>query len=400
MPYTLAVTFVDIPGLYSAASPPMSGTISPVPPAAGPPETVVPAAASPTTFSFPQSTPPAPCSVLILDTAAAGDVFRSGVVASLPPTPGNVIAWIAPSVRVPFTSIASPAAVAPPASALPIGVIAAVSVASGGVFIPLTMTITGTIAATSLLVTVTGTLTARVWYFWIRVYTFVATFVVVPASSGDADVPGRILSIRATAPTLVATGVPGFIAARLAPAIAGVAASHLESTLNTTITSMVNSSLGSLGRRLTPTAVICAQHVGVVPSAGIVLQLIISDLFDVGTVPLAKIFAVAVTPHPQPGPALAYMAKVTDAATHAAVPHANVTLHNFAANGDSIIDGPHQTNANGQVMFNADLHPRIVPIPGKGVPREEGSDDTHVRISPTLTVELIGFNPQTVTLLI
>jgi hypothetical protein len=194
--------------------------------------------------------------------------------------------------------------------------------------------------------------------------------------------------------------MPGFIAGLLAPVIARIAASQLESALNTSITSMANSGLASFGLRLTPTAVICARKAAVLPALGLSLQLMFSDLFGGAVVPLGKHFEVAVTPKPQDGVQQAYKVRVTDAATHAAVSAANVTLHNFH-NGNAVTDGPHKADLDGSVPFNVTLASQLVPWRGQGAPPEDntGRFANRVHAYPTLTVEKTDFNPQTVALL-
>jgi len=130
--------------------------------------------------------------------------------------------------------------------------------------------------------------------------------------------------------------------------------------------------------------------------------LTLSDLLGPGVLPVPPVpknFAVAVIPPPQAGTQQAYTVTVTDIATGAPVPQADVTLHNFAVNGNPLTVGPLQTNSRGQVTFNVELHFKIVIKIITG--NKEGPLHEHERVfvSPTLTIALVGFNTLTLILL-
>lgn len=72
-----------------------------------------------------------------------------------------------------------------------------------------------------------------------------------------------------------------------------------------------------------------------------------------------------------------------------------MTLHNFAVDGKQLTVGPFTTNASGQVTFNVALHPKII----SGTIKPHKPIEVRVFVSPTLIVELDGFNTLTMTLL-
>jgi hypothetical protein len=395
MPYTVNVGFLDFGGFYGAGFPPMAGTLTPIS-SPGPPDTAASTPAGPTTLTFPSpaSPPSGSSTVLVRDGGPPGDLFRSGAVTALPPSPSSLTVFTVPTASMSFASIAATAAGLPPfAAGIPTEATVLTSIFSAGTFIPLALTITGAIAPTSLTVTVTGALTARVFYFGVSTYTFTSTFTAAPAPSGDAVDRSRIVSVTATAPTLA--GVPSPASVVLAPVIAAIAAAKLEGLINSTIASMASARLGSIGMRLSPTAVICARRVAVL-STGVSLQLTLSDLFGPAVLPAPKNFAVTVTPPPRAGIQQVYTVTVRDLATGAPVPLARVTLHNLAANGNQLSIGPRTTNASGQVTFDVELRlVRVARGSRNGRPRERDL----VVATPTLTVELGGFNTRTMTLL-
>jgi hypothetical protein len=105
-------------------------------------------------------------------------------------------------------------------------------------------------------------------------------------------------------------------------------------------------------------------------------------------------FASAVTPEPRAGRLQAYTVTVTNAATGAPVPQATVTLHNFDNSGNKLTNTA-TTTANGKVVFNVVLKRKTIVVTGQGpgAPLHESQS-----VSPTLTIQKIGYNTRNVTL--
>ena len=160
---------------------------------------------------------------------------------------------------------------------------------SAGTFIPLGLTITGLVGSTSLAVTVTGTLLARVFYFATATYTFTLTFTPVPVPSGDAVNRSRVLGVTATAATLVIPGVIAPIAAALAPGIAGVAASMVEGAINALIATRAGTTLSSMGLLLSPHRQYLRAERGRSCLQASRLQLAFSDLLGAAVLPVRPV---------------------------------------------------------------------------------------------------------------
>jgi hypothetical protein len=406
MAYTINIILLDFGGFYSAGFPPFVGTLIPFSPPFSA-DTAVSAPPTPTTLTFPAPTspPPGPSAVLVRDSVSPGDLFRSGIVPVLPPSPGSLMVFTVPPISLSFAAIAAGAGGGTLFAGMPAAATAIVAALSAGTFIPLGLTITGVVGSTSLAITITGTLLARVFYFATTTYTFTLTFTPVPVPSGDAVNRNRILGVTATAATVVIPGVIAPIAAALAPGIAGVAASMVEGAINTLIAARAATTLTSMGLLLSPTATICARKVAVLPS-GVSLQLAFSDLLGAAVlpvppvVPALKNFSVNVTPAPQEGTQQLYTVAVTDMATGVPVPQASVTLHNFDASGNALTVGPLLTNGNGQATLNVVLRSKKVVKIVTGNPDGPVHDRETIYVSPTLTVTKAGFKALTVTLLV
>lgn len=406
--YAITVVLLDFGGIFGQSLPPMTGTIRSLTSPFSV-ETAVPTPATPLTLDFTSAAmpPSGACVVLVRDSGVPGDLFRSGLVSTLPPSPGSLTVFTAPPVPLSFSLIVTSIAGASPSIAvtIPTEIQVLAGVLTLGAFIPLSLIITGAVAPTSLAVTVTGTFTYQAFWFFTSTATFTLTFTAAPAPSADPYDRSRILSVTATAPTLAASGVLPVISAALAPTFASILASKIEVAVNSKIASDANAELKNSSLRLSPTAVICARRVAVLPS-GVSLQLTASDLFGPAVLRALKDFAVAFTPPPQPDTQLVYTVTVTDLVTNAPISQANVTLRNFVGgSGGNLVAviGPFATNANGQVTFDVALHSKIVIRTGgqTRVAAEAGAragEERSVSVPPTLTVELAGFNTRTIVL--
>jgi len=151
--------------------------------------------------------------------------------------------------------------------------------------------------------------------------------------------------------------------------------------------------LASLGFVRSPTSVLSARRV-TITGGGLTLSLVLADLVGPAISPIPGRLQATVSPAPQAGIQRVYTVTVTNAATTTPVDQADVTLHNFTANGVAQTAGPFQTNASGQATFNVALHPKITfqvnPI---------GHERIRVFAPPTLTVSKTGFNTISLRLL-
>jgi hypothetical protein len=339
-----------------------------------------------------------------------GDLFRSGLVASLPPgTTASPATLTAISFPIKDTTLSAAALAAELSRRVSTGtlmpppwVVGAVAAASLGAYIPLTGAITGivptlnpTTAGTpgSVTVTVTGFFTFRVFYLFTDTITFTGTLVLTPAPSADASLPGRILSVPGTtALTVTTTGpsptlaVAGMFVSLMAPVVGASLQPQIESAINAAIEGFVGPGLASAGFLRSPTSVISARRVTITAS-DLILRLVLADLLGPAITPIPGHLQVAVSPTPQAGKNLAYTVTVTNAETETPIDQADVTLNNFTTAGAVQTVGPLQTGTGGQVAISATLRPKI---------RWTIDPITHERtrhfLPPTLTVTKTGFS--------
>jgi len=281
---------------------------------------------------------------------------------------------------------------------------------SMGTYIPLTGAITGVVPTLntppgSVTFTVTGFFTFRTYYFWTDTITFTGTLVATPAPSGDVTRPSRILNVTlSTALATTTTGpsptlsLTGLFLSLIAPAVGAISQSPIEALINSTIDALVAPGLASMGFLRSPSSVVSARSVTITGS-GMVLSLVLADLFGGAISPIPGNLRAVVSPAPKAGTQQAYTVTVTDSATGTPVPSANVTLHNFTTTGTVQTLGPSQTPAppqanTGQVTFNVALHPKIT---FRVIP--EDHERVRVFAPPTLTVSKAGFNTINVRLL-
>ena len=196
---------------------------------------------------------------------------------------------------------------------------------------------------------------------------------------------------KSFSPTLA---IAGWFLSLIAPAVVASLQPKIEAAINDLLDGLVAPGLASLGFLRSPTSVLSARNVTITGS-GMTLSLVLADLFGPAITPIPGNLHAAVSPAPQAATQRAYTVTVTNAATGTPISQADVTLHNFTANGTAQVVGPLQTDTiTGEVPFNVALLPKITyqVIP-----------ETHERVRvfapPTLTVSKAGFNTINVRLL-
>jgi len=259
---------------------------------------------------------------------------------------------------------------------------------------------TVTLGTGTLSVVVTGSLAVRVFYFWVRTFTFGLTTTVVPAPSGDSGVPSRVLSMTPTVTSFLSamSMIPG-----LGGFLTSVVASQLESTVNETIVSRGHAVASTMGLQLTSTAIFSARRITVLPS-GITLQLMLVDLWGPAVVPVPGTLAVSITPRPQASAPHSYTVTVTNTVTGSPIPGATLTLHNYDIHGTAATSTG-TTDAAGQFVFNVTLRSKTITVTvtttdtdDRGKPHRESERITRTLV-PTLSVDAAGFNSVTLALL-
>lgn len=390
MPYVCSLLPIDLGGFFASTPPVLSGRFTPV--GGSPPASfVLPNPAAPFTVSFPTAVPPPPGAVTIHLTDV-GDIFRSGPMTALPPSPGLVTAVSAPlsATTFPITALVPRLAALTPLMLFPPSWMTTVTaVATGGAFTPTVGAITGLVPtlgvpAGTLALTLTGFFSGRAWFTIPTTFTFTGTINLTPRPSGDANDRARVLSVAVNSVSLSANGFGVFLGL-LGPFVGGLLGPLIESALNGLIGTTVASGISGLGLILSPTSVLSARRVTIAPS-GIALQLVLADLLGPAVIlppPPPKLFAVAVAPVPQAAVPQTYTVTVTEAATGAVVPGADVALHNFPNNGP-VVTQHKTTDALGHAVFAVTLEGRFLDIEHKGHEREKF-------LAPSLTVTKAGF---------
>jgi hypothetical protein len=413
MAYTLNLGFFDLAEYYGGGFPTFAGSVLNPRLVGGNGaafDTATTSPAAPTTLSFTSTAvPPAtPSAVLATDNGTGGDVVRSGVVAALPPSPGTATVLTVGPITLPAPEVsAATAGKAMPSTVVPDGLRVLSGILTVGAFIPLEAVFgdpTVTLGSGTIDVTVSGSLIVRYWYFSDRTVDISVTATVTPTPSNDAEVPSHVLRTPLTTSSLTAalSGVPFGLKVFLASAVAA----KFESAVNEAIAARARAFLRNRGRQLTPSAVICARSVTVVPDTspsggGVNLQLTVSDLFGPGTVPIPGALTVTISPTPQAAVPRTYTVTVKDAATGSPVPMATVRLRNYAANG-AWANETRTTDAAGQAVFAVTLRFKVTSVVvissiDTGGGREPDSES--VKIPPTLAVDAPGYDGVRIALL-
>src|ERR1051325_9492783 len=296
MAYTVRFVLFDLPGLYSAALPNLSGTLNV--PALGAPST---AAGTTTpfaiTFAPPPNPPGSPGTLLITDPTGPGDFFRSGPVATWPPEPVSVTAATA---IAPLSYATLTAGITTPLSiTLPVGVTLGVGFASGFMFTPFNITLTSITLFAS---PTPGAIRAR----FRGILSFFTLFIprrtdlsgtvdLTLTPSGDAAVPATV--VTATASNLAFT--TGFITplstpllALLAPAFSGALSGPLTTRVNAALAPIITAARAMVP--LTPAgtplfsaaATVSARRIRALPS-GVLVHAVLSELIALSVTPPA-----------------------------------------------------------------------------------------------------------------
>lgn len=404
MAYVINVSFANL-GAF-AATPFFNGSMFFPPPSSGTTPSLVATATSsgtstPTTLTFGPvvSAPPDAGAVLLTNAAGGGDLLRSGVYAPLPASPASAAVIALPPTVVPPTTITGAAggATTPPTGFLTEDKVLA-GLVSGGLFVPISSSVTGinvALGKNSFTLTVKGTLVVHQFYFFNVTHNFTLTVTITPGPSADPTDRSRILAMTPSAPTLEATGVPGFVSSVVVSSLASTVASKFESAVNTAILVAATGAVGMLGKELTDTSAICADAVSVSPMAGMTLGLAISDLTGPGWRDAPGNLAVSLSPTPVEGKAETLTVTVTNSATGNPVQGAAVTISNFSSVGNATTIQLPVTDINGQTPPTVvTLRTKTTVVTGN----QDGPLKDHVTTPPAITVSKAGFNTVTFTL--
>lgn len=391
------------------------------------------------TFGTAATPPTGSATLLVSDVSGPGDVFRSGVMTIWPPSPATLTVVSIPTVTTPGMPVPPPtgspltrfgtaeiaALVAPLAGRpvpIPLWVIGMSATLTGGTFIPTGMTIGGVAVATSapnlITATITGTLFFTKFYFFAVSSGFTATVTLAVTPSGDAVNKARVFAFSVVGSSLN----PGFISPGISltlwmftPLIAKLAEGAIDNALNGAIMSKVGSAVAKLNPAasgsaatagavtLSPTASICARQV-VVTTSGIAVQMLVSDLLGPAIIlpkpapppPLPKgKMLVSITPKPVANISKAYVVKVLDQATGAAIVGASVAIRTGRASGTGA-----WIVVSGTTGMSGETPPLTATLRYKRVRQGSGRDADIDLVSPTLTVSMDLYATETMDLLV
>ena len=405
MPYTLNVMLLDLGGWYSASLPPVSGRFFVPPPPSGSAAAPVDTAANnrtgptPLTLLFASAAvpPSAPFTLHLVDTGSGGDLFRSGVLSSVPPSPGSCSVITAPTIGLSTATLtATIAAFAPTTIAVPAGVSVVSGILTLGTLIPLSAAITSIlpVPGAPLTFTVTGSVTSQRFWFARVISTFTFTFTLGIAPSGDSASRSRILAVSVPASTLGGNTLSPTLNFTLGPVLGAALAGFAEPALNGILASTADSTLEGQGFRLSPTGTLSARRITTTAS-GVSAQLAISDVNGPGVLPLPKHLAVLIAPTPSTAATVGYTINVRNAVTGIAVSGASVTVKNFTQTG-AVQSLTGTTNTAGVATITATLRGRVI----FGIRYVDGERE-RVRFftPPTLLALAAGFNDFSIPLL-
>ena len=385
----------------------LSGAVLSPPPTLSAVNNPIPAGASAFFLQFPS--PPVPSkgpSALLVTDPLGGDVIRSGFLAALPTTPPTpVVVTIAPITQ----SAADVAAQLPnlPSTRVPNGYRWLSGLLSGGVNIPLFVSLappTVTTTAAGLMITATGLVAIRQFFFFVRTVPLTLTLSFTWLPSADALNTARVLSLSVSAMS-VNGGFPGIGA--LSPFFTNFVGGFLENKINQVIAAMAPPEAAKHGYYLTPFAVICAHRVltfpDTVPGSAtgataadtgvLILQLVISGVTGLPVTPIPATLHIAISPSPKIGVQQDYRVTVTDNMTGTPIA-ASVTLVNNAGGGISTSVTQNTDPATGATLFRAvTLNDETISIgsgDGERPPKQE------VVAVPTITATAVGYPTETV----
>ncbi len=245
---------------------------------------------------------------------------------------------------------------------------------------PNTGTITGVALSNpgaGLVLTVTGVLTVTQFWFVTVNHNFTLTVPFTAGPSHDATDPNRILSVSLGGATLIATGIPNFVSALIAPNLVSQLTlpngqnlqQALESSFNSAIQSAVPTGLAPVGLQMTATATISALAF-TSSTTGVTPTLVISDLIGTATQPIPPIptppppsptsLSVSYSPAPQFNSSVFYYFTVKNAASGSPVANAVVSIRNYQTIG--VVYQAGKTDAHGKLTASLKLEKITVVI--------------------------------------
>jgi len=256
-----------------------------------------------------------------------------------------------------------------------------------------------------------GTFVAQQFYFFRRTSPITYTFTITIRPSGDPTDRTRVFAVGVTS-TILSIAGGGIANVLIRPLIDRLVAPLLERMINQMTATTADDQLKELGLRRTPSAVLNARNVVVLPS-GIAIQIAVSDLLDKAITKIPRNINVTVSPTAKANVRQNYQFTVTYLDSGMPVRNATTTLHNFDAHGihkatTKITDGNgiaeyrdvilrthivHQTSTNNKVIevisptfhvnassdhyaFDMTLLEDFTPLKRKSSDRQEVTQDT------------------------
>ncbi len=398
MPYIVNMSRGTDLGRFLPAAPAVSATFANQPGAAI--ETVAgSASATDITMSFAAGgTPPtAPATLHVRNNRNGGDLYRSGILARWPASPAPMEVWTAPTALTTFnggqlSTMARGSVIGTPI-AIPVEATIGIGAATGLIFAPSAITITGMIiapAAPNLLnVTIVGTITFT-QIFFTSVTPFTATLRLAVGPSGDPVDRSRIFSVSVQASTLnpgvISPGINAAIAI-LQPIAAQLFAPLIEGVINNAVLSAAMGAVSSVlpGRFLAATTSISAHSVTVDSAGALSIQIVIANVGPafVSLPPPAGTLKFTISPTPKTGVRRTYTVSVTDP-VGAAIAGADVVISNPSATG-AFQRVSAQTDASGKARFT--------PMTLRTFTKRTGPHLSEVEIiEPTISISKQGFS--------
>lgn len=362
-------------------------------------ETVTAASASlgPTLSFTSPATPPAGNGTLYIgNTRISGDLCRSGIVSSWPPSPATCeIFTIPPSLTI-FTTArfgTMTRRLMGTSIAIPLWATLLAGAATGFMLSPTSITVGGISVTPSppnlVVVTIVGTLAFRQFFFQ-TASSFTANVALTVAPSGDVVDRARVLSIGVLVSSLNPGPItPGInvVLSVLAPIVAQFASGEIEKLVNSEIDKEARKAVTQLDANafIAPAAALCAHRVTVTPGT-LALEIVLSNPFGSALLRASpdtnRQLAVSITPAPIGGSSRTYTIHVTDAATGAGVEGAAIEIATASPTGArQSIRATSLTG--GTAQLTATLRFARVRIGG-------GTGTTEL-VAPTLTVSKAGF---------
>ncbi len=408
MPYTLNSFLLDLGGWFASAFPAMNGRFFAPPPASGsnpvPLDSASNNPSSPSqamTLTFASTAvPPASgtFSLHVVDTSTGGDLYRSGVISSLPPSPGLLSIITAQTETITTAELNGIIArFTPTTLTIPTGIAVAAGILTLGTLIPLEASMTAITPVTGgapLTFTVSGTITSQRFWFFRVTTTFIYTFTLSITPSGDSANQERVVAVRTPASTLGGNTLNPLFNTLLGPLLGVFLSGFTENLINAQILGLARSVLNEQGFRMSPSATLSARRI-TITSAGLAVQLAVSDAHGPGVLALPGSLRVTIAPAPSTAVNVSYTITVLNSASGLPVAGAAVSIRNFNATG-LVQTLSAVTDAAGVATITATLNARIT----FGIRIENGA---RVRVRfftpPVLLVTAAGFRNAEIPLL-